>query len=110
MAKAKSGASGKGVWNGKSMSGPNNSPKGGGSIVETTRNGSMMAQSKGQNYDAKGPNISSASTPMGKKSPGSGGKTGSSGGLSKNFAGSENAGDAGKNVGGGHKLGNIYAN
>lgn len=103
---AKKGGKGA-VWNGKSMTGPDNAPKGGGSVVETTRNGSFMAQSKGQSADSKGPDMTKASTPKGARSPGSGGAVKGSNSLNKLYAGSENAGDAGKNVGGGHKLGNI---
>ncbi len=98
------------TWNGKAMGGGSAAPKGGGSIVSTTRNGAMMSQSKGQAKDVKGPDIASASTPKGKSSPGSGGKTGSSPSLGKTFAGSDRAGDAGTGLGGSRKLGNHYSN
>jgi hypothetical protein len=98
------------TWNGKSMSGNDRGRPGGGSIVSTTRNGSMMKQSKGQGADAAGPDIASASTPTGKKGSGSGGAKSSSPSLGKTFAGSDRAGDAGAGIGGSHKLGAIYSN
>lgn len=85
-------------------------PKGGGSIVSTTRNGSMMKQSKGQSADMAGPEIASASTPTKKSSPGSGGSKGSSPSVHKTHSGMDRAGDAGADLGGGRKLGAIYQN
>lgn len=103
--------SGKGkVWKGNTMSGGSPAPKGGGSIVSTTRNSSMMKQSKGQAKDAAGPDIGSASTPTGKSSPGSGGSKGSSPSVHKTHAGMDQAGDAGAGLGGSRKLGNHYSN
>jgi hypothetical protein len=86
------------------------SPKGGGKIVSTTRNSSMMAQSKGQSKDTAGPDIASASTPSGKRSPGSGGSVGASPSVKKTHSGMDRAGDAGADLGGGRKLGCIYGN
>ena len=98
------------TWNGKSMGGGSPAPKGGGSIVSTTRNGSMMKQSKGQAKDTAGPDIASASTPTGKRSSGSGGSTGSSPSVRKTHSGMDQAGDAGAGLGGSRKLGNHYSN
>ena len=98
------------TWKGKSMGGSSNGPKGVGSIVSTTRNGSTMAQSKGQSKDIKGPDIASASTPTGKRSEGSGGSKGSSPSIHKTHAGTTQAGDAGSGLGGSRKLGNHYSN
>lgn len=95
---------------GRVMTGGSPSPKGGGSIVSTARNGSFMKQSKGQGADAAGPDVGSASTPTGKRSSGSGGKTGSSPSVKSTFSGMGQAGDAGADLGGGHKLGAIYSN
>lgn len=98
------------TWNGKSMGGSGSGRKGGGSIVSTTRNGSTMAQSKGQATDVKGMNIANASTPAGKRSPNSGGSTGSMPSVRKTHAGMDQAGDAGSGLGGSRKLGNHYSN
>lgn len=83
-------------------------PKGGGSIVSTTRNGSIMKQSKGNMADKAGENIARASTPTKSSPKASGGSTGGMGSTSKTHSGTDRAGDAGSGLGGGKKLGCIY--
>lgn len=86
-------------------------PKGGGSIVSTTRNSSVMKTSKSDLMkDKAGINIANASTPTKASSKGSGGSTGSSPSTKSTHAGTTNAGDAGAGIGGGKKLGCIYGN
>lgn len=84
-------------------------PKGGGSIVSTTRNSSVMKTSKGDlNKDKAGMNIAHASTPTKAGPKASGGSTGGMGSTSKTHSGTDRAGDAGSGLGGGKKLGCIY--
>lgn len=85
-------------------------PKGGGSIVSTTRNASVMAQSKGQSAVTKGANIAKASTPTGSKPQASGGSVGGMPSIHSTHTGTKQAGDAGSGVGGGRKLGTHYSN
>lgn len=90
--------------------GGSGAPKGGGSIVSTTRNGSLMKQSKGQSAVTSGMNIAKASTPTKSGPKASGGSTGGMGSTSKTHSGTDRAGDAGAGLGGGKKLGCIYGN
>jgi len=90
--------------------GGSSAPKGGGKIVSTTRNGSMMKQSSGQTKDVVGQNVANASTPSKSGPKASGGSTGSSPSLQKTFSGADRAGDAASGLGGGHKLGCHYGN
>jgi hypothetical protein len=85
-------------------------PKGGGSIVSTTRNSSMMKQSKGQSAVMAGENIAKASTPTKSGPKASGGSMGSSPSIHKTHTGTTQAGDAGAGLGGSRKLGCIYGN
>lgn len=85
-------------------------PKGGGSIVTTTRNGSVMKQSKGQSAVTSGMNIAKASTPTKASSPGSGGKQSGSPSIHSTHSGTTQAGDAASGIGGSRKLGCIYGN
>lgn len=85
-------------------------PKGGGSIVSTTRNSSLMKQSKGQSAVVSGENIAKAKTPTMSGPKASGGSTGSSPSISKTHSGTTQAGDAGAGLGGSRKLGCIYGN
>lgn len=85
-------------------------PKGGGSIVSTTRNASIMKTSKGDMADHKGMNIAKASTPTKASPKGSGGSTGSSPSIKQTHSGTTQAGDAGAGLGGSRKLGCIYGN
>jgi len=85
-------------------------PKGGGSIVSTTRNASLMKQSKGQSAVIAGENIAKAKTPTNASSPGSGGKTGGSPSIHTTHSGTTQAGDAASGLGGSRKLGCIYGN
>lgn len=86
------------------------SPKGGGSIVSTTRNASTMAQKKGNVAMKAGENIAKASTPTKSGPKASGGSTGSSPSIAKTHSGTTQAGDAGAGLGGSRKLGCIYGN
>lgn len=84
-------------------------PKGGGSIVSTTRNGSVMKTSKSDLMkDKAGANIAHASTPTNAGPKASGGSTGSSPSVKKTHTGMDRAGDAASGLGGGKKLGCIY--
>jgi hypothetical protein len=85
-------------------------PKGGGAIVSTTRNSSVMKQSKGQTAVTAGQNIAKASTPTKASSPGSGGKQSGSPSIHTTHSGTTQAGDAASGVGGSRKLGCIYGN
>jgi hypothetical protein len=90
--------------------GGSGSPKGGGSIVSTTRNSSYMDQKKGNNEMKSGANIAKASTPTKSGPKASGGSTGSSPSIHKTHSGTTQAGDAGTGLGGSRKLGCIYGN
>lgn len=84
-------------------------PKGGGSIVSTTRNSSVMKTSKSDLMkDKAGVNIANASTPTKASPKASGGTTGGSPSIKSTHSGTTNAGDAGAGIGGGKKLGCIY--
>jgi hypothetical protein len=86
-------------------------PKGGGSIVSTTRNSSVMKTSKSDlNKDKAGMNIAHASTPTKASSPGSGGSKGGMPSTKSTHSGTTNAGDAGAGLGGSRSLGCIYGN
>lgn len=87
-----------------------NAPKGGGSIVSTTRNSSMMKQSKGQTAVTTGQNIAKASTPTKGGPKASGGSVGGMPSTKSTHDGTGQAGDAGMGLGGGKKLGNHYSN
>ena len=89
-------------------SGGSPAPKGGGSIVSTTRNGSIMKTSKGDRADHAGMNIANASTPTKSGPKASGGSTGGSPSVKQTHSGMDRAGDAGSGLGGGKKLGCIY--
>lgn len=92
------------------VSGGSPAPKGGGSIVSTTRNASIMKTAKGDMADHKGQNIAKASTPTKAGPKGSGGSVGGMPSIKSTHEGTTNAGDAGAGLGGSRKLGSCYGN
>src|ERR1700739_949194 len=84
---------------------------GGGSIVTTTRNSSVMKTSKSDLMkDKAGINIAKAKKPTKASSPGWGGATGALPSIRSTHEGTTQAGDAGAGIGGGRKLGCTYGN
>lgn len=84
-------------------------PKGGGRVVQTTRNSSVMKTGAGNKAMADGMNLTKAqSMGSGSRPKAGGGSTGSSPSIKSTHSGTGQAGDAGAGLGGGKKLGCIY--
>lgn len=84
--------------------------KGGGSIVATTRNGSLMHQSKGQTASVVGENIAKAKVPTKAGPKTSGGSVGGMPSIKSTHVGTNQAGNADSGIGAGRRLGNHYSN